>query len=59
MSAGTVAAAGIDLKGGIGQREYRPGSTADLRDRYRLGMGELLVDLRADRSARRATPRCT
>jgi phage shock protein PspC (stress-responsive transcriptional regulator) len=46
VSAGTVAAAGIDLKGGVGSREYRPGSTADLRERYRLGMGELLVDLR-------------
>ena len=46
LAAGTVAAAGIDLDGGIGQREYRPGTTAELRDRYELGIGELVVDLR-------------
>jgi phage shock protein PspC (stress-responsive transcriptional regulator) len=46
LSAGTVSAAGIDLDGGIGDREYRPASTVDLRDRYQLGMGELTVDLR-------------
>jgi phage shock protein PspC (stress-responsive transcriptional regulator) len=46
LAAGTVAAAGIDLDGGIGEREYRPTSTADLNDRYELGMGELVVDLR-------------
>ncbi len=45
VAAGVVAAAGIDLDGGIGEREYRPASTADLRDRYELGMGELVVDL--------------
>ena len=46
LAAGIVAAADIDLDGGIGQREYRPGSSADLRDRYELGIGELVVDLR-------------
>jgi phage shock protein PspC (stress-responsive transcriptional regulator) len=46
LSAGTVAAAGIDLDGGVGHRDYRPGSAGDLRDRYQLGMGELVVDLR-------------
>jgi phage shock protein PspC (stress-responsive transcriptional regulator) len=46
LAAGTVAAAGIDLDGGIGEREYAPTSTADLNDRYELGMGELVVDLR-------------
>ena len=46
LSAGTVSAAGIDLDGGIGDREYRPASVVDLRDRYQLGMGELIVDLR-------------
>ena len=46
LSAGTVQAAGIDTTGGTGEREYRPGSTADLRERYELGMGELVVDLR-------------
>jgi phage shock protein PspC (stress-responsive transcriptional regulator) len=46
LAAGLVAAAGIDLDGGVGEREYRPASTVDLRDRYELGMGELVVDLR-------------
>jgi phage shock protein PspC (stress-responsive transcriptional regulator) len=46
LAAGVVAAAGIDLDGGVGQREYRPASTIDLRDRYELGVGDLVVDLR-------------
>jgi phage shock protein PspC (stress-responsive transcriptional regulator) len=46
LSAGAVSAAGIDLHGGVGDREYRPASAADLRDTYRLGMGQLVVDLR-------------
>lgn len=46
LAAGTVAAAGIDLDGGIGQREYRPSSSVDLRDHYEVGIGELVVDLR-------------
>ena len=49
LAAGVVAAAGIDLDGGVGEREYRPASTVDLRDRYELGMGELVVDLRETR----------
>jgi phage shock protein PspC (stress-responsive transcriptional regulator) len=46
LSAGTVSAAGIDLDGGVGERDYRPSAAADLRDKYELGMGELVVDLR-------------
>jgi phage shock protein PspC (stress-responsive transcriptional regulator) len=46
LAGGVVAAADVDLHGGIGDREYRPASAADLKDRYRLGMGELVVDLR-------------
>jgi hypothetical protein len=46
LSAGTVSAAGIDLDGGVGERDYRPSSVLDLRDTYQLGMGELVVDLR-------------
>jgi phage shock protein PspC (stress-responsive transcriptional regulator) len=45
LAAGIVAAADIDLDGGIGDRDYHPASTLDLRDRYELGMGELVVDL--------------
>jgi phage shock protein PspC (stress-responsive transcriptional regulator) len=46
LAAGVVAAADIDLDGGVGERDYRPASTIDLRDRYELGMGQLVVDLR-------------
>ena len=46
LAAGVVAAAGIDLDGGMGKREYRPATVADLEDRYQLGVGELVVDLR-------------
>ena len=46
LAAGVVAAADIDFDGGIGHREYRPGSSVDLRDHYELGIGELVVDLR-------------
>jgi phage shock protein PspC (stress-responsive transcriptional regulator) len=46
LSAGAVSAAGIDLDGGVGERDYRPTSVADLRETYQLGMGELVIDLR-------------
>lgn len=46
LSAATVSASGIDLDGGVGERDYRPASAAELREPYRLGMGELIVDLR-------------
>jgi phage shock protein PspC (stress-responsive transcriptional regulator) len=41
-----VSAAGIDLDGGFGQRNERPATMAELRDSYRIGMGELVLDLR-------------
>jgi len=46
LSAGAVSAAGIDLDGGVGERDYRPASAADMRETYQLGIGELVVDLR-------------
>jgi phage shock protein PspC (stress-responsive transcriptional regulator) len=49
LAAGAIAASGIDLDGGVGDVEYRPASTIDLRDRYELGMGELVLDLRETR----------
>jgi hypothetical protein len=51
-----VSAADIDLKGGVGEREYRPASAADLREHYRLGMGRLVVDLRNAQLPRGDTP---
>jgi phage shock protein PspC (stress-responsive transcriptional regulator) len=46
LSAAAVSAAGIDLDGGVGERDYRPASATDLREKYELGIGELIVDLR-------------
>jgi phage shock protein PspC (stress-responsive transcriptional regulator) len=43
---GFVAAAGIDVDGGVGDRNYRPTSLTELRGGYQLGIGELRVDLR-------------
>src|SRR3954454_15999337 len=43
---GVVSAAGIDLNGGVGDRDYRPSTTAQLQDHYELGIGSLIVDLR-------------
>ena len=42
---GFVAAAGIDVDGGVGDRDYQPTSVAELRDGYKLGIGELRLDL--------------
>src|SRR5207244_10152828 len=41
-----VRAAGIDVTGGVGERTYRVASAADLRPRYELGAGEMVIDLR-------------
>jgi phage shock protein PspC (stress-responsive transcriptional regulator) len=46
LAAGAVSAAGIDLDGGVGERDYRPASVTDLHPTYQLGMGQLVVDLR-------------
>ena len=45
-AAGTVSAAGLDLHGGVGDRDYRPATAAELDDEYQLGVGQLVVDLR-------------
>jgi hypothetical protein len=46
LCAAFVMATGITLDGGVGDREYRPASANDVRDKYELGIGELIVDLR-------------
>jgi phage shock protein PspC (stress-responsive transcriptional regulator) len=46
LGAGFVSAADVDLKGGVGEHNYRPSAAADVRDHYRLGAGRLVVDLR-------------
>jgi phage shock protein PspC (stress-responsive transcriptional regulator) len=42
---GVVAAADIDLDGGIGDREYRPATMSQLNDHYEIGIGGIDVDL--------------
>lgn len=46
LAAAFVTATGIDLDGGVGDREYHPTSATEVRDKYELGIGELVVDLR-------------
>ena len=41
-----VAAADIDIEGGFGEHRYRPASTAEMQPDYRLGIGEMVIDLR-------------
>jgi phage shock protein PspC (stress-responsive transcriptional regulator) len=43
---GVVAAADIDLDGGVGDREYHPASVGEMRDHYEIGIGSIDVDLR-------------
>jgi phage shock protein PspC (stress-responsive transcriptional regulator) len=46
LPAGVVSAADVDLHGGVGERNHRPSSVETLRSEYKLGAGELTVDLR-------------
>jgi phage shock protein PspC (stress-responsive transcriptional regulator) len=43
---GFVAASELDIKGGMGERSYRPTSLSELQPRYKLGAGEMRIDLR-------------
>jgi phage shock protein PspC (stress-responsive transcriptional regulator) len=46
MPLAVVSAADIDLRGGVGERTFRPHTTAELRPEYKLGVGQLDLDLR-------------
>jgi phage shock protein PspC (stress-responsive transcriptional regulator) len=46
IGAGVAAAADLDVRGGFGERIYRPVAAASLRSDYKLGAGHLLLDLR-------------
>src|SRR4051794_13794005 len=46
LPAGFVSAADLDVRGGVGERQYRPLAAGQVRDSYRLGVGQLVVDLR-------------
>lgn len=43
---GGTAAAGVSFNGGVGEREYRVRDGDELRGRYELGVGHLMLDLR-------------
>jgi hypothetical protein len=43
---GVVAAADLDLNGGIGDRVYRPATAAEIKPKYELGIGRQWIDLR-------------
>jgi phage shock protein PspC (stress-responsive transcriptional regulator) len=47
IPSGVVAAAGVDVDHGVGNRDYAPATTNDIRPGgYELGVGELVIDLR-------------
>jgi phage shock protein PspC (stress-responsive transcriptional regulator) len=46
VAVAVVAAAHVDLHGGIGERTYRPHALGEVRYGYQLGAGHLEVDLR-------------
>jgi phage shock protein PspC (stress-responsive transcriptional regulator) len=46
VAVAVIAAAHVDLHGGIGERVYRPRSLSEVRAGYELGAGHLEVDLR-------------
>lgn len=43
--AALVQAADLRVEGGIGEREYRPADVGDIPDVYRIGAGEMTIDL--------------
>jgi phage shock protein C len=56
IPSGVVAAAGVDVDHGVGNREYTPATIADLKPGgYELGVGELVVDLRDTQWPRTST----
>ena len=54
MPLAVVSAADLDLTGGVGEPRYRPANVSDLRPEYRLGLGQMDVDLRRVDAARPA-----
>jgi phage shock protein PspC (stress-responsive transcriptional regulator) len=46
LAVATIAAAHVDLRGGVGDHFYRPQSLSEVRRGYQLGAGRLEIDLR-------------
>jgi phage shock protein PspC (stress-responsive transcriptional regulator) len=47
LAVATIAAAHVDLRGGVGDHFYRPQSLSEVRRGYQLGAGRLEIDLRS------------
>jgi hypothetical protein len=47
LAVATIAAAHVDLHGGMGERTYRPQTLGEVRGGYELGAGRLEIDLRS------------
>jgi len=47
IGATSVAAADVDLHGGVKDSTVRPGSVADLKPSYKVGIGRVVLDLRS------------
>ncbi len=41
-----TSAVDLDFRGGVGERRYTPTSIRQIQDEYRLGLGEMVIDLR-------------
>jgi phage shock protein PspC (stress-responsive transcriptional regulator) len=46
LAAAFVIATGIELDGGVGDRQYQPTTATDVQSSYKLGIGQMVVDLR-------------
>jgi phage shock protein PspC (stress-responsive transcriptional regulator) len=46
LAVAVIAAAHVDLRGGVGERTYRPQKLEEVRRGYQLGAGRLEIDLR-------------
>jgi hypothetical protein len=46
LAVAVIAAAHVDLRGGMGERTYRPHTLSEVRSGYQLGAGRLEIDLR-------------
>lgn len=46
LGLGAASVMDVPMSGGIGERRYRPASADEIRSTYRLGIGEIVLDLR-------------
>ena len=46
IGVGVAAAADLDLEGGVGKKRFTPQTVDQIRPEYRVGVGEMVIDLR-------------